>query len=74
MALAAQIKLTSHLSFKLKQEYYEMCGFVRARLSLEIVRSDSLILQGDQDNDEMIRQLTYLTNGVEMVLLTPWNG
>ena len=43
-------------------------------MSLEIVRSDSLILQGDQDNDEMIRQLTYLTNGVKMVLLTPWNG
>ena len=27
-------KMASHISFKLKMEYYEMCGFVRARMEL----------------------------------------
>ena len=43
-------------------------------MSLVIVRSDSLILQGYRYKDALILQLTELTNGVEMVLLTPWHG
>ena len=31
-ALAAQKRLAALLSYKLKQEYSEMCGFVRARM------------------------------------------
>ena len=45
-ALSAQKRLAALLSYKLKQEYSEMCGFVRARMSLEIVRSNSLLLRG----------------------------
>ena len=37
-ALAAQNRLAALLSYKLKREYPEMCGFVRARMSLMIVR------------------------------------
>ena len=37
-ALAAQKRLAALLSYKLKREYPEMCGFVRARMSLMIVR------------------------------------
>ena len=33
-ALAAQKILAALLSYKLKQEYSEMCGFVRERISL----------------------------------------
>ena len=43
-ALATQERLAALLSYKLKQEYSEMCGFVRARMSLAIVRSNSLLL------------------------------
>ena len=43
-ALAAQKRLAALLSYKLKREYSEMCGFVRARMSLAIVRSNSLLL------------------------------
>ena len=44
-ALAAQKRLAALLSYNLKQEYSKMCGFVRARMSLEIVRSNSLLLR-----------------------------
>ena len=44
-ALAAQKRLAALISYKLKREYSEMCGFVRARISIEIVRSNSLLLR-----------------------------
>ena len=44
-ALAVQKRLAALLSNQLKQEYSEMCGFVRVRMSLEIVRSNSLLLR-----------------------------
>ena len=31
-------------NYNMKREYSEMCGFVRARMSLAIVRSNSLLL------------------------------
>ena len=45
-ALAVQKSLAALLSYKLKREYSEMCGFVRARMSLAILRSNSLLLRG----------------------------
>ena len=45
-ALAAQKWLSALLSYKLKREYYEMYGFVQARMLLAIVRSNSLLLHG----------------------------
>ena len=43
-ALAAQKRLAALLSYKLKSEYSEICGFVRARMSLAIVSDNSLLL------------------------------
>ena len=43
-ALAAQNRLAALLSYKLKREYSEICGFVKASISLAIVTSNSLIL------------------------------
>ena len=43
-ALAAQNRLASLISYKLKQEYSEMCGFVRVRMLLAIVRSNSQLI------------------------------
>ena len=55
-ALAAQKRLAALLSYKLKREYSEMCGFVRARMSLAIVRSNSLLLCNPRDKGARIWQ------------------
>ena len=39
-ALATQKRLDTLLIYNLKQEYSEMCVFVRAKMSLAIVRSN----------------------------------
>ena len=72
--LAAQKRLSALLSCKLKREYSEMCGFVRARMSLAIVSSNSLLLRGPRDKGARIRQIPELTDGAVMALLTPWSG
>ena len=71
-ALAAQKRLAALLSYKLKREYSEMCGFVRARMSLAIVRSNSLLLHGPRYKGARIWQRPELTDGAVMALLAPW--
>ena len=71
-ALAAQKRLAALLSYKLKWEYSEMCGFVQARMLLAIVRSNSLILCGPRDKGARIWQRPELTDGAVMALLAPW--
>ena len=73
-ALAAQKRLAALISHKLKREYSEMCGFVRARMSLAIVRSNSLLLRGPRYKGALIWQQPELTDGVVMPLLAPWRG
>ena len=73
-ALAAQKRLSALLSYKLKREYSEMCGFVRAMISLAIVRYNSLILLGSRDKGARIRQQTELKDGAVMALLASWHG
>ena len=73
-ALAAQKRLAALLSYKLKREYSEMCGFVRARMSLAIVRSNSLLLRGPREKGARIWQQPELIDGAVMALLAPWRG
>ena len=73
-ALAAQKRLATLLSYKMKREYYKMRGFVRARMSLEIVRSNSLLLRGPHNKGARICQQSELTDGAVMALLAPWRG
>ena len=73
-ALAAQKRLAALLSYKLKREYTEMCGFVRAQISLAIVRSNSLLLRGPRDKGACIWQRSELTDGAVMPLLAPRRG
>ena len=73
-ALAAQKRLAALLSYKLKQEYSEMCGFVQARMPLKLVRSNSLLLCGPRDKGARIQQQPELTYGAVMELLAPWRG
>ena len=72
--LAAHKRLSVLLSYKLKREYSEMCGFVRARMLLAIVRSNSLLLHGPHNRGARIWQRPELTDGVVMALLAPWRG
>ena len=72
--LAAQNRLASLLSYKLEREYSEMCCFVRERMSLEIVRSNILLLRIPRDKGAQIWQRPELTDGEVMALLAPWNG
>ena len=73
-ALYAQKRLDALLSYKLKQEYSQMCGFVRARMSLAKVRHKSLLLRGLCDKGARIRQLPDLTDGVMMELIALLQG
>ena len=73
-ALASQKRLAALLSYKMKREYSEMCGFLRARMSLAIVRFNSLLLCGPHDKGAHIWQRPELTDGAVMALLAPWHG
>ena len=73
-ALAAQKRAVALLSYKLKREYSEMCGFVRARMSLAIVISNSLLLRSPHDKGARTWQRPDLTDGAVMALLAPWRG
>ena len=55
-ALAVQKRLAALLSYKMKWEYSEMCGFVQARMSLAIVRYNSMLLHGPHDKGARIWQ------------------
>ena len=73
-ALASQKRLDKLLSYKMKREYSEMCGFVRARMSLEIVRSNSLLLRSPHDKGARIRQQPEMMYGEVMALIAPRRG
>ena len=55
-ARSATRKVASHLSFNPKREYYEMFCFVRLRMALAVLRSNTLILRGTRDKDSRIFQ------------------
>ena len=71
-ALAAQKRLAVLLSYKMKREYSEMCGFVRVRISLAVMRSYSLLFCGPHDKGACIRQQPELTGGAVMAMPAPW--
>ena len=48
-ATAASKRLASSLAAKWKRSYSEICGFVRSRLSIALVRSSSRCLRGDRN-------------------------
>ena len=73
-AIAAQKRMTTLLSYKLKWEYSEICGFVKAGISSAIVRSNSLLLCGPWGKEAHIHQRPELINLVLMALLAPWRA
>ena len=73
-ALDAKKRLAALLRYKLKRENSEMCGFVRARMLLAIVISNSLLLRVPGDKCVHIWQQPELIDGAVMALLAPWHG
>ena len=42
--------LASHLAWKwMKREYSEMCGYIRARMSIVVIRANTLMWRGSRD-------------------------
>ena len=73
-SVSAHRHLTLLLSNNLKWDYSDIYGFVRARMSLAIDRSNTLILQGARDKKAYICQIPDLEDGVVMELLARWKG
>jgi hypothetical protein len=48
-AKAASKRLASTLAAKWKRSYSEVCGFVRSRLSIALIRSSSRCLRADRN-------------------------
>ena len=48
MTRAAEKRMASRLAWKWKREYSEMCGYVRCRMSIAVVRSNSLMWRGSR--------------------------
>ena len=51
-----------------------MGGFIRDRVSLAMVRSNTLLLHGARYKEAYIRQRPNLEDGAVMALLAPWRG
>ena len=73
-AVAAQRHLASLLSNNLEQEYLNICGFLRAQISLAIVRSNTLLLRGSRNKEAYICQRLDLIYGALVALLDLWRG
>ena len=72
-ALVLQKRLAALISYKLKREYSEIYDFVRARMPVAIVRSNSLLLRVPRYKGARTLKQTYLTDGAVMALLAPWS-
>ena len=73
-AVVAHQYLVLLLSNNLKREYLKMCGFVRARMSLAIVRFNTLIFHGARDKDACTQLRPNLVYWEVMELMMPWRG
>ena len=73
-AIAAQRYIPSLLRNNLNQEDSKMCSFVRARMSLVMVRSNTLLLRGTRYKGVYILQRPDMTDVVVMSLITLWKG
>ena len=51
-----------------------MCGFVKARMSLAVMRSNTILLRGARDKEAHIFQRPGLADGVVVALFIPWRG
>jgi hypothetical protein len=52
----AEKRLAFHLAKKWNREYSEMCGYVRTRMSIAVVRSNTLLLRGQRKGRGVIQR------------------
>eukprot|EP00957_Ditylum_brightwellii_P193254 14714696-Ditylum_brightwellii.AAC.1 len=55
-AWVAEKRLASHLSNKLKRAYSEICGYVRSRMALAAVRTNTLLLRRPRDKSARLKR------------------
>eukprot|EP00957_Ditylum_brightwellii_P086787 6604563-Ditylum_brightwellii.AAC.1 len=67
---AAMKRMAALLSRKLKRGYSEMCGYVKAQMSLVVVRSNTLLLQGPRNKSSRITQVVMM-DGAGLSLQRP---
>ena len=70
-AVVAHWRIALLLSNNTKQEFLEMCGFVRAWMSLAIVISNTLLLYGARDKETYNQKRPNMEDGSVMALLAP---
>ena len=51
-----------------------MCGLVKARMSLAILRSNTLLLQGTRAKEAYMYQKPYLADGALTEPIALWRG
>ena len=73
-AVVEQKHLAYLLSNKLRSEYLEMCSFVRASMSLAIVRSKKFFFCGARDKESFIPHRPNLEDGSVIELMAPCRG
>ena len=70
-ARAAEKKLASALAGKWKREYSEMCGYVRVRMSIAVVRSNTLLLRGQRKDRGIVKRPVH-EDGAGVALQQYW--
>ena len=69
---AAEKRLASVLAVKWRREYSEMCGFIRTRMAIAVVRSNTLMWRGSRTLRRAHRG--FIENGGAMDTWQTWSG
>ena len=71
---AAEKRLAGHLAHRWKREYSEMCGYVRARMSLATARANTLLLRGARDSRGRLQHRPVFEDGAGVSCMENWRG
>ena len=69
---SGQLHMASSLSYNLKQEYSDIFGFVRDRIEVSIVKSNTLFIQGPWYKESHIWHQLELTDEALMSPIEMW--
>jgi hypothetical protein len=69
-AKSAERRLASALAWKWKRHYSEMCGYVRARMALSVVRANTLLIRGSRVRQSRPRM--HMEDGAAMAGWHQW--
>jgi hypothetical protein len=69
-AKSAERRLASALAWKWKRHYSEMCGYVRARMALSVVRANTLLIR--ESRVRQSRPRMHMEDGAAMAGWHQW--